>query len=415
MRLDLCQPAYRHTIYPTQADQSIIVRVKLPEPLRGQVTEIRGRLLDATGKELAVTQAGLQPTDELHFDGQTLPAGRYELVVNAIGSNGGTLATERSAIQKLLPSPGSEVRVDEHRNLVVDGKASVQIGWYGAVRLDDPCADVLSLQNLQTATVVVYPDKAPVTSLYREHGIRTVVNLEPGRLLYAFELWKQPNHPVPSEHKRLSAPSAECREMLRKMVELLQDEPGLFGWYIADEPEINQFRADYLEAYYHTLRELDPYHPVIVTNDTLDGIETMGARCCDILAPDPYSPKPNYAPDFLERANRVSSRGQGLMLTPWHAAQHTHFTADYGAEPPYSYRVIRGQYLATLAAGGRGFVGYASDFFLPEPRLRIGLPHLWREVRYLEPFLHADPIALQNRGGADNRPAVTVTVEDCAT
>jgi hypothetical protein len=48
---------------------------------------------------------------------------------------------------------------------------------------------------------------------------------------------------------------------------------------------------------------------------------------------------------------------------------------------------MRGQYLATLAAGGRGFAGYASDFFLPEPRLRIGLPHLWREVRFLEPFL----------------------------
>jgi hypothetical protein len=82
-------------------------------------------------------------------------------------------------------------------------------------------------------------------------------------------------------------------------------------------------------------------------------------------------------------------RGQGLMLTPWHSAHHTHFTAEYGSEPPFSYRVMRGQYLATLAVGGRGFTGYASDFFLPEPRLRIGLPHLWREVRYLEPALAA--------------------------
>ncbi|MBM4088552.1 MAG: hypothetical protein FJ276_03870 [Planctomycetes bacterium] len=69
------------------------------------------------------------------------------------------------------------------------------------------------------------------------------------------------------------------------------------------------------------------------------------------------------------------------MLTPWHAAHHTHFTAEYGSAPPFSYRVMRGQYLAALAAGGRGFAGYASDFFLPEPRLRIGLPQLWREVR----------------------------------
>jgi hypothetical protein len=84
-------------------------------------------------------------------------------------------------------------------------------------------------------------------------------------------------------------------------------------------------------------------------------------------------------------------RGQGLMLTPWHAARHTHFSAEYGTEPPYSYRVTRGQYLATLAAGGRGFTGYAGHFFLPESRLRVGLPRLRREVRFLEPALAAPP------------------------
>ena len=292
----------------------------------------------------------------------------------------------------------------------------MQIGWYGEVRLDDPRPEVIALQNLQTPSVITYPDKSPVTKLFRERGIRTIVNLEPARLLYTFELWKQPGHPVPSEHTKLPAPSDECREMLRKMVELLRDEPGLFGWYIADEPEINDFRADYLEAYYRTIRELDPYHPVVVTNDTLDGIEKFGFRCCDILAPDPYGAKPDYVPSFLVKANSVMRRGQGLMLTPWHAAHHTHFTAEYGTEPPFSYRVMRGQYLATLAAGGRGFTGYASDFFLPEPRLRIGLPHLWREVRYLEPALAvpalAAPLARPARrprlrlGGKERQPSV---------
>jgi hypothetical protein len=83
----------------------------------------------------------------------------------------------------------------------------------------------------------------------------------------------------------------------------------------------------------------------------------------------------------------------------WHAAHHTHFTADYGTAPPFPYRVMRGQYLATLAAGGRGFAGYASDFFLPEPRLRIGLPHLWREVRFLEPFLECGDLSPLSVGG----------------
>ena len=385
MSLDVLQPVYRDSIFATQTEQPIVVRAALDETLHAQAVELRGRLLDAQGRELAATKPGLKPAEDVQFDAKALPAGTYSVEVRALGAGGQELAAATAVIHKRPPSPGSEVRVDEHRNIVIDGKPSIQIGWYGAVRLDDPRPDVLALQNIETAVVVNYPDKSPVTKLFREHGIRTMVNLEPARLLYAFDLWKQPGHPVPTEHTKLSAPSDQCREMLRKMVELLKDEPGLFGWYIADEPEINNFRPDYLEAYYRTLRELDPYHPVIVTNDTLDGIEKIGFRCCDILAPDPYGAKPDYVPSFLAKANSVLRRGQGLMLTPWHAAHHTHFTAEYGSAPPFSYRVMRGQYLATLAAGGRGFAGYASDFFLPEPRLRIGLPHLWREVRFLEP------------------------------
>ena len=84
------------------------------------------------------------------------------------------------------------------------------------------------------------------------------------------------------------------------------------------------------------------------------------------------------------------------MLTPWHAAGHTHFTNDFGTDPPYPYRVLRGQYLAGVAFGCRGFAGYASDFFLPEPALRYGLPRIWREVRI--------PGTGDGRGG-DGKPA----------
>ncbi len=388
MQLEVQLPPYRQTIYATQADQSMVLSVQLPATLQADVRDIHARLLDADQHELAAVGPGLKPTDPLRFDGRALAAGNYTVVVSALAPDGREVAVSQVSVRKLDRAPGSEVRVDEHGNLMVNGQPSIQIGWYGAVRLDDPRPEVLQLQNLQTAVVVFYPDRSPVSQLFTEHGIRTIVDLEPGRLLYAFELWKDPHHPVPGEHTRLAAPSAECRELLRKMIDLLRDEPGLFGWYIADEPEINQFRADYLEAYYQTIRELDPFHPVIVTNDTLDGIDAMGVRCCDILVPDPYSPKPSYVPDFLARANRARGGGQGLMITPWHCAQHTHFTGEFSSGLPYPYRVMRGQYLATLTAGGRGFLGYVSDFFLPEPRLRIGLPHLWREVRYLEPFLH---------------------------
>ena len=33
------------------------------------------------------------------------------------------------------------------------------------------------------------------------------------------------------------------------------------------------------------MQELDPYHPVMITNDTLDGIVTHGVRACGISTP----------------------------------------------------------------------------------------------------------------------------------
>ena len=415
LSLRVLHPPYRQSIYATQSAQPIVVHAEMADAIRTRAIEVHGRLLDEHGKQRFAVRLEPKAAAELRFDGKTLPVGTYAVEVRIIGEGGRELATEKVVIRKLAPSPGSEVRIDEHRNIVIDGQPSVQIGWYGGVRLDDPRPAVLALQNLQTAIVVHYPDKTPVSRMFGERNIRTMVNLEPGRLLYTFDLWKQPNHPVPTEHKRLPAPSARCREMLRKVVELLRDEPGLFGWYIADEPEINDYRADYLEAYYRTIRELDPYHPVVVTNDTLDGIEKFGFRCCDILSPDPYRAKPGYVPSFLNRANSVLQRGQGLMLTPWHAAHHTHFTPEYGTQPPFSYRVMRGQYLATLAAGGRGFTGYASAFFLPEPRLRIGLPRLWREVRFLEPVLQRGGLSAASSDGKSGSLLVVETGSETET
>ena len=39
------------------------------------------------------------------------------------------------------------------------------------------------------------------------------------------------------------------------------------------------------------------------------------------------------------------------------------------------------------ALGCRGWTGYTTPFFMPEPRLRYGLPYIWREIKFLEPGL----------------------------
>jgi hypothetical protein len=393
LSIELVRPVYRQNIYATEPAPEIVFRVRAAGPALPEAT-VRYRLTGPAGRSIARGEAPLAAAGEgLRIDAAALAEGKYTLSVEC-RTAAGVIARKEIAIRKLPRPPGSEVRIDRNGNLLVDGRPRLFLGWYGTVPVDDPRPGVVALQDLQTPVVLdQFPETSPVSEPFGKHGIMSIVSVETGRLQYTFQLWRKPGNTVAGEHQRLSAPSDECRGYLRQLVERLRDQRGLLGWYLADEPEINSYRADYLENTYRLLQELDPHHPVFITNDMQEGIETHGYRACDVLNPDPYSPVADHVPAFLHKAASVMRPGQALFLTPWQSARHTHFTDDFGAGPPYPYRVTRGQYLAAVAAGCRGFTGYTSFFFLPEPILRFGLPHIWREMRFLEAAILAPPPA----------------------
>ncbi len=391
LTVDILQPVYRNCIYATESVSAIVFRARLAPDVAGRaqrvtyslLTEAGGQALPGAAGEVTLAQLG----GDLTLPAQDLPEGRYTLAVRAVDAAGQTVAETATIIRKLPPAPGVEVRVDDKGNVLVNGEPRMFIGWYGDVPTDDPRPEVIALQDLQTP-VVTGPKPEEIAAIHQrfaERGIYSIVSIEPGRLYYAFELWRQPGNTVPEEIKKLSAPSEECVGYLRQLTEALRSEPGVLGYYLADEPEINDARSDYLEAVYRLMQELDPYRPVMITNDTLDGIVTHGYKACDILSPDPYSPAWEYVPNFLKRCHEVRRRGQAIMLTPWTASGQTHFNVEYGTAPPYRYEVMRHQHLVALAMGAKGFTGYTSAFFLPEPRLRYGLPRIWSEIRFLEP------------------------------
>jgi hypothetical protein len=390
VEIDLIRPIYRGCIYATEKCPEIVARINLPKQVLAETQFVLCRLLDANQKEIATQRTTVDKLNDVRLPAESLAIGDYQLVAQALGKDDRELASATTKIRKLPPPVGNEVRIDEHRNILVNGKPQVFIGWYGGVHLEDPRPDVVALQNLTTPNVIIYPNKKGLVEDFQKHGIHTIVELSPGRLINSFNLGK---HPIFTEQTKLSAPSEECIGYIKKLVEMVRDEPAVVGWYISDEPEINNVRVDYLEAMYHAIAELDPYHPIIVTNDTLDGIEKIGYRCCDILAPDPYSPKPNYVPSFMQKANSVMRPGQSLMITPWHACADIHFSYKMGTQPAFPYHTLRSQILAATAYGARGFAGYTDNFFMPEPRLRYGLPHVWREVRFLEAAMAAPPPA----------------------
>lgn len=391
----LLRPCYRNSIYATEKLDEIAFTVKLAGDVEHRAETLSLRLKTESGEVFASKQVTLsQARETLSLPADGLPVGSHTLIVEVADAGGKAVSTCELPLRKLPPpEAGNEVRIDEHGNILVNGEPFVAIGWYGGVPTQDPREEVVALQNLTIPVVVNPPNVSAVSKPFAEHGVYSVVSVENGRLYFSFDLWKdkEKGDRIRGEMKELPGPSEMTAGYLRQLIEAVRGQPGLLGYYIADEPEIHNTRSDYLENFYRMVAELDPYHPVIVTNDTLDGIVTHGYRCADILSPDPYSSNLDYVPNFMKRCRQVLRPGQTIMLTPWHASSQAHTTADYGTAPPYTYRVMRNQALVSLAYGARGWTGYTSAFFMPEIELRYGLPAIWRELRLLQAAIGAPP------------------------
>ena len=389
--VDLLQPVYRQNIYATQNISNLLFRVTLAPDAADVAEEVEFFLQEGQNKPVRSGKAALSGLSKPQaLEVGTLPTGVYTLKLCVLGKDHKTLFSYDTTVRKLSPAPGVEVRVDDKRNILINGKPVVFIGWYGEIPLEDPRPDVVSLQNIQTPVTLNALDLTPVREAWKK-GIYSFVSIEPGRLNHTFSWWQDPGtSKLAGEQKTQSAPSEEFIACLRKFVEAVQNEPGVIGYYLTDEPEINDHRSDYLEAVFRIMQELDPYRPVMITNDTLDGIVTHGYRACDILSPDPYSNDWNYVPSFLKRVLEVAPTGKATMLTPWASSGQAHTAAAWGSAPPYSFKVMRNQALVSVCLGSRGWTGYTSSFFMEEPVLRYGLPYIWREMRFLEPAM-ADP------------------------
>jgi hypothetical protein len=395
--LTVLRPAYRNNLYATEDAAEIAFRVDLSAQVLQSAQEVRWALAREGGAAVAEGKVeAAEAARGISVPARELAIGAYILTARAVGRDGAEQASAETTIRKLpAPPAGNEVRIDENRNVLVDGRPVFPIGWYGTVPTEDPRADVVALQNLQTPVVLMPPSNvAGVREAWEQRKTYSIVSVENGRLYYSFDLWRAENESrrgAADEYKRLSEPSEDVKRMAREIVEAVRGEPGLLGYYIADEPEINDMRSAYLESYYRYLREIDPYHPVFVTNDTIDGIATHGYKCADVLSPDPYSPKWDYVPSFLKKVNEVAGPGKATYVTLWHSSEQTHFVREYGAGPPYPFGVLRHQYLVSVAYGAKGFTAYTSPFFMPEIEYRYGLPHIWRELRFLEAAIVAPP------------------------
>jgi hypothetical protein len=365
----LVAPWYRDCIFATQDLPQVIAEVELglDEAARqGAQLDVGIWTAGAAKPAEAFTAKPALASQRFSFSAGPLPEGKLELRARLTDAAGKELAATTRPLRKLPRKPG-EVWLGEDLQWRVDGKPFfLNAGWN-------------------------YPEDFV-------EGYNAFTGDRPGevRLLDA-TIMNELHYKVKSlEQKRLSEAD---QELVRQYVLGRREDPKLFGYYISDEPECGSTQAGALEDAYRVIVEEDPYHPVVISNDSMEGLRNYD-RCADINGLHPYPPplRSLAHKDLTPVASFID--GAVAFFAPLPHKQtmaylHQGFNyGDYGAVNHRipTYQEYRNQNLLALICGARGTIQF-NRMVAHYPELRIGMPYLTRELAVLGSALLAPDAA----------------------
>ena len=366
IRLEMLAPHYRDSLFASQRTPRILAKLYCDPGLIRKPISAKLQRKGFAVKVLGFPEAAAEQT--LSFEAQDLPEGLYELVIEAPG-----VKPLKREIRKLPPVEG-ETWLDDKGNLYVNGEPFIPFGWYMGPLDREPKMNVVLRYGPPDTR---YLDQA------RAGGKKVIATPYP----FTSDLFKH----IKMQGSLTDEQAAE----ITKIVEKSRYHPALLAYYLVDEPEGADVSLEWLQAAYKLIRTLDPYHPVLITNYGLRGIQAYYSAC-DILMPDCY-------PVFLAKGGtrypisnlRKWTETARALRPTWMVPQF--FDWD-GVSPvvdparPPTFDELRNNVWQSLAAGARGIVGfhYTWDGRGYSMDLRHGPDYLAREVATLQPALYGD-------------------------
>lgn len=376
----LAKPHYRDMIFASQKLDQVAYAVKshLGDQAAGLTITTGIRRMDGT----VLCAQTLAASGDVQFPAAPLPEERMVIFVAAgpAGDPGQDLATH--PLRK-LPYQKGEVWLDEERYWRVDGERFFFLGGWNDVHVPG--------LNVTVGEAAVEPGGKFIT----------------GKLMWS-------SFPARKSYQ-LPSVLPEHEQIIRETVRGYRDNPDFFGYYLSDEPEISGISVAGLRHAAQIIRDEDPYHPIVVSNDTIGGSKDF-AEAAEINGLHPYPspaknvPKSNFARvvafmDQVVAFNRDRRHPQTITFL-----QQGFNYGDHGALNSRipTYDEFRTQYLMTIILGGRGILTY-NRTTRHYPELYLGMPEFVREIRYLAPVLLAD--AVVDEGHAVDNPNVRWVVK----
>ncbi len=388
------RPWYRDSIYATENLEQLVFDVELalaegkiegasvlavltPTPADG--TE------DALVPLLARAEEAAKGELTMRLPLPALADGDYQLHVLLIPA-GSTQADH--AVTKVihkLPQVAEEWRIDERNVLLHNGEPVLPFGWF-SIPSERMAADDHAYQLMQSYSSYWFPVEKVRENLDRVVEAGTHVTIYPYQgpgMVSPSSVWGKPL-------------TDEEAEGLRERVGALKDHPGVFAWYMADEPELRPALPERCRQLYETVRDEDPYRPTIMLNDTIAGIYKY-VDGGDILMPDPYPCfiKGGGAAQPIEKTGafmRACQEAGGGRKAIWITPQAFNY-GDYGRKNQRGPTLteMRNQLYQAAIYGAKGYLWYTYSHVSNYPELDIGMRWLSFEVADLKDAILENP------------------------
>lgn len=362
LTMQFTAPAYAHCFYPGQ-DASRLKGVLITSSTSSNIT------LTVEGLPQARQPKKLQLTDgKVSFDVSLAGLKTPErFIVKASTLINGSVVEVEEVIRVLPPIKRTMTWIEAPGRLIVDGKARFGLGWYGG-----PGWICSRWFNELYPTIEA---KMPYT-FFEE------VSVEPERLVKGIEA---------KEGTKDVRPSQEVFDKIRKRIEKNRERDFMY-YYLCDEPECRGISPVYLGHLYRFIKELDPYHLVMI----ISRAPAKYIDACDIANPHPYtnpirnekgerylkSPLTRVRDNCLE-IEVLNRPDKVLMLTPQ--------TFSYSFNNMYADFPTFGETNASVwtlvAHGGQGLTPYIWYDHASRPELSLACDFIYTSLFRLGPLI----------------------------
>ena len=376
MAIDLLVPWYKNAIFATQKVKDVVLDVNFnmsQAELSNLTLEVLVRCKDAG---VAIDARKISPVavkNGIMFNADKLPEGDLEIVAKLLDDDGKVKAETIQAFRK-LPYRKDEVWRGQDMQWYVDGNKFFMLGAWAA---ED---DYVKEFNCIMLNHKMVTDPASVTDTHIKEQLST------GNMRILGSLFHIPKKYMPGFYKEVPA---EVKEYFSDLIVKMSVNNQLFAYYLSDEPEVMGETVNGLKYAYDLISRLDPYHPVLISNDTISGTKDFaetadmnGLHCYPQWLKNEGIYNYEVVVTYMELGTNVfKNKRHKQTIAYMHAGFDVGNYGGLGVRIP-TYEELRNQDLLAVIMGSRGLI-YFNRHVAHYPEIHLGTPYLLQEQAFL--------------------------------